>query len=59
MQMEKEQDEKQKALIYEILRKDRAKKSKDKENMIKESKIKDQDKRINQLEELLRYQNSG
>jgi integrase len=59
MQMEKEHDEKQKALIYEILRKERAKKSKDKENMIKESKIKDQDNRIRQLEELLKYQNSG
>ena len=54
--MEKESEEKYKALIYEILRKEHAKKSRDKENIVKENKLKDQDNRIRQLEELLEYQ---
>ena len=54
--MEKESEEKYKGLIYEILRKEHAKKSKDKENIVKENKLKDQDNRIRQLEELLEYQ---
>ncbi len=58
MRMEKESEEKHRSLIYEILRKEYAKKSKDKENIVKENKIKDQDNRIRQLEELLEYKKS-
>jgi len=51
--MEKETEEKTKSLVYELMRKERAKKSTDQENIVQEKKLKEQQKKIKQLEEII------
>ena len=53
LQMEKETEERTKSLVYELMRKERAKKSKDKVNIVQEKKLKEQQERIKQLEGII------
>jgi len=53
LQMEKESDERTKSLVYELMRKERAKKSTDKENIVQEKKLKEQQEKIKQLEKII------
>jgi len=53
LQMEKESEERTKSLVYELMRKERAKKSTDQENIVKEKKLKEQQERIKQLEGII------
>ena len=53
LQMEKESEERTKSLVYELMRKERAKKSTDKEGRVKEKKLKEQQERIKQLERII------
>jgi hypothetical protein len=53
LQMEKENEERTKSLVYELMRKERAKKSKDQENIVQEKKLKEQQEKIKQLEEII------
>jgi len=53
LQMEKESEERTKSLVYELMRKEKAKKSKDQENVVKEKKLKEQQEKIKQLEEII------
>jgi len=58
LQMEKENEEKTKSLVYELMRKERAKKSKDQENKVQERKLKEQQERIIQLEQIIQSINN-
>jgi len=53
LQMEKENEERTKSLVYELMRKERAKKSTDQENIVQEKKLKEQQERIKQLEGII------
>jgi len=53
LQMEKESEERTKSLVYELMRKERAKKSTDQKNIVQEKKLKEQQEKIKQLEEII------
>ncbi len=53
IRMEKESEEKTKSLVYELMRKERAKKSRNDEDLKKNDKIKEQEKKIKQLEQII------
>jgi len=53
LQMEKEQEEKTKSLIMELMRKEHQTKSKDNATLEKENKIKEQENKIKQLESMI------
>ena len=53
IQMEKESEERTRDLVMELMRKEHAKRSKDKISAEKDNKIKEQDKRIRQLERMV------
>ena len=53
MKMEKESDERTKSLIYELMRKERSKKSNNQENIVKEKMLKEQQEKIKQLEGII------
>ena len=53
IRMEKESEERTKSLVYELMRKERAKKSRNNEDVKKNDKIKEQEKKIKQLEQII------
>jgi len=53
IQMEKESEDRTRDLIMELMRKEHAKKSKDKISIQKDNKIQEQEKRIKQLEQII------
>ncbi len=59
LQMEKESEERTKSLVYELMRKERAKKSSDQENIVQEKKLKEQQEKIKQLEEIIQSISKG
>jgi integrase/recombinase XerD len=57
--MEKESEERQRALVLEIMRQERSKKSKNNENVEKEKTIQDQQKEIDELKKIVTKLSSG
>ncbi len=53
IRMEKESEERTKSLVYELMRKERAKKSRNNEDVKKNCKIKEQEEKIKQLEQII------
>jgi len=53
LQMEKESEERTKSLVYELMRKERSKKSRNKEDLKKNKQIKEQEEKIKQLEKII------
>jgi hypothetical protein len=51
--MEKDQEEKMKSMMYELMRKERAKQSQSKEDLEKNNLIEEQKEKIKQLEKII------